>query len=70
MGACFEVRAHLYCISALVAAVRATANQQPGQPARRCTRRLQLEAVQLTRLVGTGTNAAVCEHVRLTWVRL
>ena len=44
--------------------------QQPGRPARRCTRRLQREVLQLTWLVGVGIKAAVCEHVRLTWEEL
>ena len=44
--------------------------QQPGRPARRCTRRLQREVLQLTWLVGVGIKAAVWEHVRPTWEEL
>ena len=66
MGACCEGRAHLL----LVVLVHAGSIQQPGRPARRCTRRLQREVLQLTWLVGVGIKAAVCEHVRLTWEEL
>ena len=62
MGACCEGRAHLL----LVVLVHAGSIQQPGRPARRCTRCLQREVLQLTWLVGVGIKAAVCDTLSKT----